>query len=314
MPFALAVVLVNVRMDGVWGRGVFLVLTALACALVLAMGWLAPLEEERPRNYQATLLLLGLALLLVTLFRLAQVLGVERPLDSPGTVVWIFGALAGAAFTAARDRRAAVCALVAAVAGTVALLAFVDWVFAPHTVTTFRWVLLAVAVGLIVGSLRLRGSQRRESVYLVDAAGLAVLAIALSAVVFEGVFSDRSLGDPGPPGGLFFLNLRIEAFGTWWELVLLAASFGLAAYAGVDGERGPGYLAATGLVAFVLLAGPPAPGGASLLGWPLLLLVVGGIMVAAGLRPRRDLPAEPGEDATTSRFPGAADEQDAPAD
>ncbi len=301
MPFALAVVLVNVRMDGVWGRGVFLVLTALACALVLAMGWLAPLEGERPRNYQATLLLLGLALLLVTLLRLAQVLGVERPLGSAGTVVWMFAALTAVAVAAVHARRAAVCALVACVAGTVALLAFVDWVFAPHTITTYRWVLLAISIGFIVGSLRLRGSYRRESVYLVDAAGLAVLGIALGAlaIALAGVtalVSDLAAtsGASGSPVAAE-LGDRGADLGTWWELVLLAASFGLAAYAGVDGERGPGYLGAVGLLAFVLLAGPPAASGASLVGWPLLLLLVGGIMVGAGLRPRDELPPEPGE-------------------
>ena len=279
LPLAVGVALVNVRMDGVWGQGVFLVLSALACALVLGMGWLAPLEGERPRSYQATLLLVGLALLLVTLLRLAQVIGVERPLRSAGTVVWITGVLAAVSVLAARLRRCAVCALVACVTGTAMLLAFVDWVFEPHGVTTSRWVLVAVAIGLVFGSLRLRGSHRRESVYLVDAAGLAVLAIAFTAFGWAGSL------DPGR-----------SDLGTWWEIVLVGASFGLAAYAGVDGERGPGYLAAVGLLAFVVLAGPPGLEAASLVGWPLLLLIVGGLMVAAGLRPREQLPPEPGED------------------
>jgi len=276
------VALVNVRMDGVWGDGVFLVLSALGCALLGAMGWLAPLEGERPRSYQSTLLLLGLALLLIALLRLAQVLGVGAPLRSAGTVVWVFGLLAAAAIACVRSRRAAICALVAAVGGSIALLALVEWVFEPHGVTTFRWVLLAIAVAFVFGSLRLRESHRRESVYLVDAAGLAVIAIALTA---PRAYSYVPAGDViSSPGDL----------GTWWEIVLLAAAFGLAAFSGVDRERGPGFLAALALVIFVALAGRAAPAGASLVGWPLLLLLVGGIALVAGLRPRRELPPEPG--------------------
>jgi len=285
VPLALGVALVNVRMDGVWGDGVFLVLDALACALILGMGWLAPLEGERPRSYQSTLLLLGLALLLVTLLRFAQVLGVERPPGSAGTVVWIFGLLTAAAVACVRGRRAAICALVACVAGSIALLALVEWVFEPHTVTTFRWVLLAIAGGFVFGSLRLRDGHRRESVYLVDAAGLAVIAIALTALTALRRYSYAPAGDAITPLG---------DLGTWWEIVLLGAAFGLAAYSGVDRERGPGFLAALALAVFVVLAGRAAPAGASLIGWPLLLLLVGGIAVVAGLRPRRELPPEPG--------------------
>jgi len=288
VPFAVGVALVNVRMDGVWGNGVFLVLSALGCALLGAMGWLAPLEGERPRSYQSTLLLLGLALLLIALLRLAQVLGVGAPLGSAGTVVWVFVLLAAAAIACARGRRAAICALVAAVAGTVSLLALVEWVFEPHGVTTFRWVLLAIALGFVFGSLRLRDRHRRESVYLVDAAGLAVIAIALTALAARpAAFSYVPAGDvaPSSPAG---------ELGTWWEIVLLGAAFGLAAYSGVDRERGPGFLAALALVIFVVLAGRAAPAGASLVGWPLLLLLLGGIAVVAGLRPRRELPPEPG--------------------
>jgi hypothetical protein len=82
--------------------------------------------------------------------------------------------------------------------------------------------------------------------------------------------------------------------GTGWELVLLAVGLALVAYAGVDREPGPGYLGFVVLVLFVAIAGPRSVSGASLIGWPILLLLLGGAGVAAGLRPRRDLPPEPG--------------------
>ena len=50
--------------------GAHLVVTGLACALVLAMALLAPLEGESPRAYHSVLLIAGLTLLAAALVRL----------------------------------------------------------------------------------------------------------------------------------------------------------------------------------------------------------------------------------------------------
>ena len=67
----------------------------------------------------------------------------------------------------------------------------------------------------------------------------------------------------------------------------------------------------------MVLVGIPAVGGASLWFWPLVLLLVGGFAVGAGLRPRRELPPEPpgpGADPPTQPLPGpgAREPADAP--
>ena len=80
--------------------------------------------------------------------------------------------------------------------------------------------------------------------------------------------------------------------------MLLGAGCGLIAYAGVDREPGPGYLGFVVLASFVLIAGPDARDGASILGWPLVLLLLGGALLVIGLRPRRELPPEPGPEET----------------
>jgi hypothetical protein len=280
VPMAVGVLLLNVRMDRTWGDGVFLVLDALACALVLGMGVLAPLESERPRSYQQVLLLAGQLLGFIMLVRLAQVLGVEGPLRKAGTTTWVFLVAAIGSAWIARSRHSAFSALIAALAGVVSLVSFVEWVFSPEGATTVRWLLLASAVALVLAALARRDRERPESVYLIDAAGSAILVLGLSFI-----------------GTLFtvlgFLGLPTAAPGSGWKLVLLAVGLGLVAYAGVDREPGPAYLGTLILLLFVVFAGIPGAGGASLWFWPLVLLLIGGVAVAAGLRPRRELPPEP---------------------
>jgi len=288
VPLALGVLLVNVRFGGQWATGILLLLSALACALVLGMGLLAPLEAERPRAYQQVLLLAGLVLGFVALLRLAHVLGADAPLAAAGSRTWIFLVVTLGAALVAWVRRSAICALVAALAGIVAVLSFVGWAFAPSGYATTRWVLLALAIGLVLGALARRDVQRRESVYLIDAAGVAVLVLG---VTFLG--AAVAAFTPVPVGLLHIVHIPTSAPGGGWKLVLLAAGLGLVAYAGVDREPGPAYLGALILLVFVALVGIPGAAGASLWFWPLALLLLGGAAIGFGLRPRRELPPEP---------------------
>lgn len=277
VPLTVAVLMLDVRMDATWGNGIHLVITGLACALVLGMGLLAEREEPFPRAYQTVLLLAGLSLLAVTLLRLAQVLGAHDPLGSSSTVTWMTAAFAAVAAVPAWERiNSPICALVEVAAGGITVLAFVDWVFDPKGATTFRWILVLLIAVYTAAHLRWRDSHPRHAVHMVNAAGVSGLAIA--ATFGGGLFLPfASGGDPG----------------MWWELVILGVGFGLLAYAGVDREPGPAYLGFLVLLAFVLLAGLPSPDGASIVGWPLLLLLLGGAVVAAGLRPLRPLPPPP---------------------
>lgn len=295
VPFAVAVGLLDLRMDETWGDGIHFVITALACALVLGMGFLALREpgHEHPRAYQTVLLVAGLNLLLGALMRLAQVLGSEEPLSSAGSLTWISLVFAATAAAAAWGRtNSPISALLALAGAGVFVLAFVDWVFSPESITTFRWILLALIVAYVAGHLRWRERKRRHAVHFVNAAGLAALALGLTlAVELFGALLVSDAGDAIPSAGA----------STWWELVLLAAGLGLIAYAAVDREPGPAWVGVVVLVAFSLLAGPAGTDGASIVGWPLLLLLAGGAALAAGLRPLAPLPPSP--DATRAAAP-----------
>ena len=106
-------------------------------------------------------------------------------------------------------------------------------------------------------------------------AGLATLAIPVIAAA-------QVLLPIGGEDGL------LPAF---WELVALAAGCGLIAYGAVDRVPGAAWLGVAHLLAFVIVVNAAAE--ATLLWWPLILLALGGGVMAAGLRPRRPLPPEP---------------------
>ena len=245
--------------------------------IILALGLQAPNEDGRPPAYQSVLLVTGLLLLLPALLRLADVLGAEDPDRLPaGELTWTLLVVAGAALYAAVRRNSAVCLLLAAIAGVGSLLAGWEWVFAPGTFTASRWLLLFSAGALVMAGLALRDSAPRQAELLIDAAGLAILFI----------------GGQGLSVVLFF-----DGFGTptvlpdFWELIVFGAGVGLIAFGALDRSPGPAWLGLTNLVVFIAAVGFNADN--TLYFWPLALLLIGGVMLGAGLRPREPLPPEP---------------------
>jgi hypothetical protein len=246
--------------------------------LVLELGIQAPNEGGRPPAYQSVLLVCGLLILYVALLRLAAAFGAS--VVAPGALVWTGLLEAAAASWIAAYRRSAVCALIAAVASGIAVLAAIEWIFNPDGFGAARWVLLLLAIALVLVSLVLRAGRPRHAELLVDAAALAILAIGVQALL--GVV----IGRLAPFG-----EVPASPLPGFWELVLLAAGFGLVAFGAVDRSPGPAWLGLFNLLAFVVLVGQ---GDKTLRWWPLTLLVLGAGTILAGLRPRDPLPPEPG--------------------
>jgi hypothetical protein len=239
--------------------------------LWLAVG--APLEGGRPPAYQSVLIVCGLVNLVPGLVHLADLLGAEIDGLKAGTGTWVSAALALTAGVIAARRNSGIAAFISAVAGVTAVIFFSDWLWDPD-VGAIRVLLLLCAIALVTLSLILRGPRPRHSEQLVNVAGLAILSIPVVAMttIFFGL-----LDTPELPG--------------FWEVVVLGAGFGLVAYAAVDRTPGPAYLGVANLAAFAAVTS--LGGEATLEWWPFLLLVVGGLMLAAGLRPARPLPPEP---------------------
>ena len=270
------VVLEEVRLDDKLPTGVHLAILGLAAGVMLALGLQARPEDGRPPTFQSVLLVAGLGLLAPALLTLSDVLGADFDEFPAGAVTWTSLVLAGVALWPAVAKGSAICALIAAVAAAVAVLAFVRWSTDADSLTTYRWLLAFAALGFVVVSLLLRGPAPRHAEQMVNAAGLAVLAIGLSGLVTL-VFPFTGAGDTILPNG--------------WELVVLVAGCGLIAVGAVDRAPGPAYLGVANLAAFTVAAG--VSDDETLLSWPLLILALGLGAMFTGLRPRSPLPPEP---------------------
>jgi hypothetical protein len=277
---SVGVALEEIRLDETLPLGVHLAILAVAAAVILALGLQATAGDGGPPAYQSALLVSGLALLAPALLRLADVLGADFDAFPAGAVTWTSLVFAGIALWPAVAKGSSICALIAAVAVAVALMACVNWLTGAGSVTTYRWLLLLAALGYVVVSLLLRESAPRHAQQMANAAGLAVLAIALTGLV-SGLIGELlpfgSAGDELLPGG--------------WELVVFVAGCGLVAYGAVERAPGPVYLGVANLASFIVAAGLGAE--ASLLSWPLLILALGLGAMFTGLRPRSPLPPEP---------------------
>jgi hypothetical protein len=273
--------LLELRLNDELAVGVHFLILGAAAALVLALGLQAPNEDGRPPAYQSVLLVTGLLLLFPALLRLAAALGAEEfRTDFPaGELTWTGLATGGAALYAAVRRRSAVCLLLAAVFGMLALLSGWEWAFENETFTASRWLLLVAAAGLVLTSLVLRAGAPRQAELLIDAAGVAILLIALQGawLTLFGALADQGLFRPSLPD--------------LWELVVFGAGCGLVAYGALDRAPGPAWLGVAILLLFVLDVGLES--GDAIYFWPIALILLGGVAMAAGLRPRRPLPPEP---------------------
>lgn len=274
------VFVVEVRFAAAWGDGAHLAYAGAAWAFVTTMAVLAPMERPAPRAYQSVLYVASFALALAVLVNLGGLLGSDGA-DSSGTATWVAAALAALALAFATRRNSAVCTLLGAVSGGVAVLSFLHWALGVDRAATFRWVLLGLVAVYAFTAVAQRDRHFRHGVALIDAAGLATLGISLTFAP-----------------DLFFggLGHRTAAWG--WELLVVAAGFGLIAYSSVDREPGPAYLGVLNLAAFtVITSGGVTRHGATLVGWPLVLAVGAAVLLVIGLRPTTPAPPPPDADA-----------------
>jgi hypothetical protein len=271
---ATAVGMINTRLEHSWAHGVQFLLAGAAFALVYWIALQSPMGE-RPLAYQSALVLSALALLAVALLRLAQVLGADHPFNS-GTLLWTSAIFAAVALSSAVRFQSISCVLLGGLAIATFVLSFIDKVFNPSTITTFRWFLLLLAIGFAVAAALLRAGPREGwSVQSVNLAGL--MLIGLSATFFVAAISGAIAAFGGAPG-------PVNA-GFGWRIVLVVGSLAVIGYAAVTRERGPGYIGFVSILfAIVIIA--LRTGGETIMGWPIVLLLAAAATLALGLMPR----------------------------
>jgi len=269
------VAMVNARFGTEWGRGIHFVYTAAAALVAIGMAAMSPRPTERPAGWQSVLFVASFVLFFAALANLADLLGADdAPFGSSGTIVWVGLLLAGLAAWFATGWNSGISTLLCALTLVVVILAFIDWVFSPEEVDTFRWILLLIALGFGGFGAARRPSEPDHAVGFVNAAGIALFLLAstfLAELIVGAAF-----------GGVTDLGSPVGSTGWGWELVIFAGSAALIAYAVIARQAGPGYLGALNLLAFVLLAGGPGEDGPSLIGWPLVLIIVTAGLFALG--------------------------------
>ena len=302
------VVLLQVRMG--WGPGGQLAAASTAAAGVAVLVAGCPRE---PRPYVSAIVTSGLILLVCTLARLGEVLGVDGPVGGAGAVTWKLVVLGLTAAALARGYDAAAATLVAGLALAFVPLAFFGWV-TDLSGGVERLLLLVMAVGLALAAVTRRDRRPTHAAQLANAGGVALAAIAAGPVLARALGVLVAAGGATAGAAFEALLLRFgdvdvtrfdssdgsasvsSAFfdgrmGWGWEVPLVVGGFGLLAYGAVDRQRGPVLVGLLVLTAWV--ASASGFGQESLLGWPLVLALAAALMLVVGLRPTTPAPPDP---------------------
>ena len=264
-----------------------LFLAWLVPALILYGGGIIAARAAEPRLWHSVWVVFGILFVYGTLIQFLTL--IDSNPDSPLNTVWTLCFVAAVAAAAALFARVQFGWLVAGVALAIAWLALWDEFLengVGDDVGTFRGLCMIAAVALVAGAwmLERRGRERAEATELVTAAGLIFLLGAglVSLVAAVGAFF--------APFGAAPAGAGVAEASLFWDLVLLVGSIVLIAAGGFARARGPVYVGAIGLLTFVALVGgdldDDSPAG-KIIGWPLILLVLALLAMAASVAQSR---------------------------
>jgi hypothetical protein len=205
--------------------------------------------------------------------------------NKSGHTAWTFAATAGAGWYAAFARGLRWGALFAGLAVIVSWIALCDALFDPSP-TALRWLFIVAGAALAAAAFSIDREGEREGPELVTAAGVAGLFAGVIGLVIvfgqvvSGAVATAFGGDPDLSGAQQHQE---------WDVFLLVVALLLIWYGLPAAWRGPVYIGAITLFVFIVSVGTEitslfdeGPSG-DLVGWPLLLLVLGGAALLVGL-------------------------------
>lgn len=293
MMFGAGALVLLIRKGNDWSDWAVFFALLIPAAILLVLAFLDRLPDER-KGWKAAFVVFGTILLLSALLQFVNAAG-----GSPRglNLVWTFGLAGAVAVFTSFALRAPFQMLLGALFGLVAWLALWDKILTNPSGTTVQWLLVVLAVIYFAVALVLVRAGHAQGSDLITAAGIAaILAASLSllgaASSFTGAAATTSLSGnvPKPSQG--------------WNLFLLVVSLLLIGFGSRGPTRGPSYVGALGLGAFIGLTGADlvhrvgGGDGGGVAGWPLILLIVGAIILALGFVLKPGMPGGPGGPAT----------------
>jgi hypothetical protein len=275
-----------------WAAVPLLIAVGVPCAVTFGLGATGALAADEPARWQSVLMVAGVVLSPLAFGQLWDTVGVNPDSSGFGFLTAV-GVTLLAGFGSFRVG-AAYLALLAALAAIAAWLFLFDMLFEDIGTTGFRWLLLVLCAVYGAMALGLREREMPQAAELVTAAGVAgVLVGAIGIGDGAGEAIGSLIFGSAPSGG--------EGQSVVWDVFLLLFSLGLVAYGAVARTRGPAYVGFLGLLAFALVQGAELNAvvegdepDSSFAGWPLILLLVGAVALAAGAIGRRPPPAGAG--------------------
>jgi len=318
----LGMMLVFVRRSSLgdrWGDLPLLLVLLAPCVFFYGIGLLAAREDAQTRGWESVYVVAGLLLIPLVGFQFLELIDGDE--NAPLNSAWIFGLTAAAGVAAGLLAGVRFALLAAGLAAIIVWLAIFDEVLEDGVagdIGTFRGLMVLIALILLASAFLLLRRDSRGGLgdrverhgegalagpgegprgggvlgrfaelgrpldlgvargsELVTAAGVA--AVTAGAISVARVTALVPFGEPPPFEASLF-----------WDLELLVVSLALIAFAAWSGTRGPGYVGAFGLLFFITIVGldldDDSPEG-SLLGWPLILLVLGALAFVASLVP-----------------------------
>lgn len=297
-----------------WGALARLLVVAVPAVLlfVLALDLSVPRSREKARPWQSVLMVTSILLGPLVLFQFLDWIGVSGRhvlLDAA-----VFALIALVAVYAVLRARVSYAAFLAGLSALLAWLFVWDKVLDHPSANTYRWLLVAAAVLLFLVSFRLFRADSIGASEVATAGGVSAVAAGVFGVVFGaavglfgivtrsfqsssgGRFSPVAFG--GPTGVGHVNSSGFQHF--FWDLYLLVVSLALVWIGSRVRFRGLGYVGGVGLFAFLFsvvvqitrieVGRSPT---ASVVGWPLALLLLGAAALAASTYSLRDEQAPP---------------------
>lgn len=282
-----------------WGDWGLFITLLIATVFLYGVGLVGRLSTATVRAWQSVYLVFGILLIPFLLFQFISAVG-----GNPGTdlnVFWVLLVTAGAAAFAALVADVQYGLLLASIAVIISWSALWDKILSNGIFThygIYRGLLVIIGLILVGVALAVHRSDPLARLRPGGAAspepfrwhrandvitGAAIAGVAAGAITFSAFFAQSS--------SLF--AVRIASPSLLWDIELLVASLLAVLWGARFAVRGPAYVGAIGLLIFVIDVGSevgvnfPA---STIVGWPLILALVGAALFVVSLAPNVETP------------------------